>query len=172
MDDCKARAGIRFVLNTGIPWEAIPAEMGCGCGMTCWRRLQARQQAGVWFQLVQVLLRRLDEAGRIDWSRAAVDGAFGGVEGGGKNPTDRGRPGVKRHVVVDGQGIPLAADVTPANTPEIKELLPLVDGVGPLDEATGGNRPSEFAKRRSCAVSRLLKSWPGRFRVPGMLRTR
>ncbi len=35
-----------------------------------------------------------------------------------------------------------------------------------------GNRPAEFAKQRSCAESRLLKSWHGRFRVPGMLRTR
>jgi len=57
--------------------------------------------------------------------------------GSGKNPTDRGRPGVKQHVLVDGQGIPLAGDVTPANIPEIKELLPLVDSAGPLDEQSG-----------------------------------
>ena len=37
--------------------------------------------------------------------------------------------------MVDAQGIPLAGDVTPANVPEIKELLPLVDTCGPLDEA-------------------------------------
>jgi transposase len=139
--DRQALTGILFVLKTGIPWEDLPIEMGCGCGMTCWRRLQAWQEAGVWFQLVQVLLTRLDDAGVIDWSRAAVDSsfarAFGGVEGSGKNPTDRGRPGVKQHVLVDANGIPLAGDVTAANVPDIKELLPLVDSVGPLDEATG-----------------------------------
>src|ERR1700690_3343748 len=85
LDDRKALAGILFVLKTGIPWEDLPVEMGCGCGMTCWRRLDAWQKAGVWFQLMQVLLQRLDDAGKIDWSRAAVDGsfarAFGGVEG-------------------------------------------------------------------------------------------
>jgi transposase len=141
IDDRNALTGILFVLKTGIPWEDLPMEMGCGCGMTCWRRLAAWQEAGVWFQLVQVLLRRLDDAGVIDWSRAAVDStfarAFGGVEGSGPSPTDRGRPGVKQHVLVDAHGIPLAGDVTPANTPEIKELLPLVDSAGPLDEATG-----------------------------------
>ncbi len=31
--------GILFVLKTGIAWEDLPQEMGCGCGMTCWRRL-------------------------------------------------------------------------------------------------------------------------------------
>jgi transposase len=32
--------GILFVLETGIAWEDLPAEMGCGSGMTCWRRLR------------------------------------------------------------------------------------------------------------------------------------
>jgi Transposase DDE domain len=70
-------------------------------------------------------------------SLAALLEPSGGVHGSGKNPTDRGRPGVKHHAMVDGQGIPLAGDVTAANTPEIKELLPLVDSAGPLDEETG-----------------------------------
>jgi len=141
VDDRKALTGVLFVLKTGIPWEDLPVEMGCGCGMTCWRRLAAWQQSGVWFRLHQVLLQELDDAGKIDWSRAAVDGsfarAFGGVEGSGPNPTDRGRPGVTQHVLVDGQGIPLAGDVTPANVPEVKELIPLVDSAGPLDEPLG-----------------------------------
>ena len=34
-----ALTGILFVLKTGLPWEYLPAEMGCGCGMSCWRRL-------------------------------------------------------------------------------------------------------------------------------------
>src|SRR5262245_52812697 len=90
LGDRKALTAILFVLNTGIPWEGLPSEMGCGCGMTCRRRLRAWQQAGVWFRLYQVLLDRLDEADKIDWARAAVDStfarAFGGVEGSGKNP--------------------------------------------------------------------------------------
>jgi transposase len=139
VDDRKALTGILFVLKTGIPWEDLPCEMGCGCGMTCWRRLRAWQEAGVWFRLHQLLLQRLDDADQIDWSRAAADStfarAFGGVEGSGKTPTDRGRPGVKQHVLADAQVVPLAGDVTGANVPEIKELLPLVDSAGPLDEA-------------------------------------
>jgi len=36
MPDRKALTGILFVLKTGIQWEDLPQEMGCGCGMTCW----------------------------------------------------------------------------------------------------------------------------------------
>src|SRR6476469_8447202 len=67
--------GILFVLRTGCQWELLPKEMGCGCGMTCWRRLRDWQKAGVWGRLHQVLLDRLGEADRIDWSRASLDSA-------------------------------------------------------------------------------------------------
>src|SRR5579884_1469307 len=59
LDDRKALTGILFVLKTGIPWEDLPAEMGCGCGMTCWRRLRELHEAGVWFWLHQALLAKL-----------------------------------------------------------------------------------------------------------------
>ena len=67
--------GIIFVLKTGIPWEDLPQEMGCGSGMTCWRRLRDWQEAGVWDRLHRALLDRLGAAGRIDWSRACLDSA-------------------------------------------------------------------------------------------------
>src|SRR5688572_17656574 len=40
IDDRAALTGIVFVLKSGIPWEMLPQEMGCGSGMTCWRRLK------------------------------------------------------------------------------------------------------------------------------------
>jgi transposase len=42
-----ALTGIVFVLKSGIPWEKLPKEMGCGSGVTCWRRLKEWQEAGV-----------------------------------------------------------------------------------------------------------------------------
>jgi transposase len=78
--------GILFVLKTGIPWEDLPQEMGCGCGMTCWRRMVAWQKAGVWDRLHSILLERLHVADLIDWSRAIVDSASLKAVLGGQKP--------------------------------------------------------------------------------------
>lgn len=75
IDDRAALTGIIFVLKSGIPWEMLPQEMGCGSGMTCWRRLKEWQEAGVWERLHLILLDRLGEADQIDWERASVDSA-------------------------------------------------------------------------------------------------
>jgi transposase len=84
VSDRAALTGILFVLKTGIPWEHLPAEMGCGSGMTCWRRLRDWYQAGVWRRLHQVLLEELAQADRIDWDRAALDSAAVPASGGAK----------------------------------------------------------------------------------------
>jgi len=73
--DRPALTGILFVLMSGIPWEMLPAEMGCGSGMTCWRRLRDWQAAGVWSRLHRVLLERLHGADKLDWTRASLDSA-------------------------------------------------------------------------------------------------
>jgi transposase len=73
--DRAALTGIVFVLKTGIPWEMLPKEMGCGSGSTCWRRLRDWQEAGVWERLHRALLDRLGRADEIDWSRASLDSA-------------------------------------------------------------------------------------------------
>ena len=67
--DRAALTGILFVLRSGIPWEMLAQEIGCGSGMTCWRRLRDGQQVGVWDRLHRALLDRLD------WSRASLASA-------------------------------------------------------------------------------------------------
>lgn len=93
-----------FVLKRSIPWEMLPQEMRCGSRVTCWRRLRNWQTAGVWDRLNQGLLDRLCEDDRIDWERASLDSAStpykGGSDAVGPDPTDRGRPGTKRHVIL------------------------------------------------------------------------
>lgn len=83
LPDRTCLAGIIFVLRSGIPWEMLPRELGCGSGMTCWRRLRDWQEAGIWQLIHFSLLDWLARYGEIDWSRAVVDGSsiravFGG----------------------------------------------------------------------------------------------
>ena len=75
VEDRAALNGILFVLQTGIPWEDLPQELGFGSGMTCWRRLRDWQTSGVWGRLHLAMLTRLREHDQIDWTRASIDGA-------------------------------------------------------------------------------------------------
>ena len=84
--DRAALAGIMFVLQSGIPWRMLPAELGCVSGVTCWRRLRDWQLAGVWDQLHQVLLRQLHRAGHLDWTRTCMDSASIAAKRGAKSP--------------------------------------------------------------------------------------
>jgi transposase len=86
IDDRAALTGILFVLKSGIPWEMLPQEMGCGSGMTCWRRLKEWNEAGVWERLHRRLLDRLGEADQIEWERASLDSASVAAPGGAKEP--------------------------------------------------------------------------------------
>ena len=161
----KALTGILFVLKTGIPWEDLPQEMGCGSGMTCWRRLRDWHEAGVWGALVELLLAELNGADKIDWSRAAADAAatraLGGVEGSGPNPTDRGRPGVKHHVLTDAGGVPLVYDRTAANVPDVSHLMALVESVPPVR----GKRGLPRRRPRRLYADRGYDSGPLRARL-------
>jgi transposase len=157
IDDRKALTGILFVLKTGIPWEDLPKEMGCGSGMTCWRRLRDWQAAGVWQRLHEALLAELHGAEKIDWSRAAVDCSFaralGGGERTGPSPVDRRKRGSKHHVIVDGRGIPLAAATTAANVNEVAQLRRLVEAIPPVRGRRG--RPRRRPELRLGAASAL-----------------
>ncbi|MFD5898443.1 IS5 family transposase [Streptomyces sp. NPDC060366] len=127
--DRDALCGILFVLHTGIQWEYLPQELGFGSGMTCWRRLAAWNEAGVWDRLHVVLLARLRAAKQLDWSRAVIDSSRQGRSAGpksGPSPVDRARPGSKHHILVDGQGIPLAVSLTGGNRNDVTQLMPLL----------------------------------------------
>ena len=94
--DRGALTGIVFVLRSGLPWEMLPKEMGCGCGMTCWRRLRDWQEAGVWERLPVLLLEKLQRADEIDWSRAVVDCSLVRAVLGGHKPAPIPRIGRER----------------------------------------------------------------------------
>jgi len=62
ISDRDALRGILFVLKTGIRWADLPPELGCGSGMTCWRRLHEWQELGIWERLHRALLEALNRS--------------------------------------------------------------------------------------------------------------
>ncbi len=169
LDYRKILTGILFVLKTGIAWDDLPADLGCGCGKTCRHYLQLWQEAGVWRQLHALLLAELNGADQIDWSRGLIDASFAkapeGGEDTGPNPTDRSKSGTKHHVLTDAQGIPLAAKVTAANVNEVTQVFAVLTDLQPVGGKPGPKRekPDRLQGDRgydSEPVRRLLR-WLG-----------
>jgi transposase len=77
---------IVFVLKTGIPWEDLPQEMGCGCGMSAWRRLEKWQKLGIWEKIHKTFLNELGQEGHIDWKRFLIDSSSIAAPKGGFKP--------------------------------------------------------------------------------------
>ena len=143
--------------------------MGCGCGMTCWRRLAEWQAAGVWAELHRVMLSKLHAADRIDWSRSLLDSSHGkarhrrrkcGPSTFKHSPVDRSRCGSKHHVLTDSGGVPPAVTTTAANTADVVEALRVVVSVPPVRGKPGRpkTRPALLVadKAYDSAVLRLL----------------
>ena len=96
MDLRRALTGILFVLKSGIPWDLLPQELGCGSGMSCWRYLHAWQEAGVWKAIHKLLLRKLRGSNKIDFSRAVIDSSSVRAALGGPQRGRTRRTAVKR----------------------------------------------------------------------------
>ena len=132
--------------------------------MTCWRRLRDWHVAGVWEKIWRLLLDELGLADQIDWSTSAIDScsvraSFWGAKT-GPNPTDRGKNGSKRHLMVDGTGTPLAIAHTGANCHDSEMAIPLVDAVPPIKQPRGAprKRPDEvLADRAYDAEAKIRK---------------
>ena len=118
-------SGILYVLRTGCQWNALPQEIGIS-GKTAPRYFQRWVRAGAFKRMWQVGLNEYDEFKGIAWKMAgggwSHDKAPLGGEKMGKNPTDRGKTGTKRSLLVNEQGIPLGIVVSGANIPDGKSL--------------------------------------------------
>ena len=114
--------GIFYVLRTGCQWKALPRSLGAAS--TVHERFQAWVEAGVFGRLWASGLLEYDERVGIDWEWQAMDGAMTkaplGGESTGRNPTDRGKGGVKRSLLTEGRGVPVGLSVDGANRHDMK----------------------------------------------------
>ena len=127
--------------------------------MTCWRRLRDWQAAGVWRPAPPRAARPAGPGRRIDCGRCSLDSASfpakRGASATGPNPTDRGKPGTKRHLVVDASGIPLAVALTPPNVHDSRMLRARARR-GAADPAV--RRAGPRAARPSCTPTKPTTS--------------
>jgi transposase len=94
------------------------ADESCSAS-TLRRRRDEWIEAGVMDMLQGLVLESYDRIIGLQFSDVAVDGCITkapcGGERAGKSPVDRGKQGLKRSTVVDGEGIPLGVIAAPAN---------------------------------------------------------
>jgi transposase len=133
--------GVLYVLHTGCQWNLLPAAEFAVSGVTCWRRHRDWSNAGVWLKVHERLLSALGRAGAMDLSRVIVDSAsVRALKGGwhtGRNPTDRGKKGVKRHIVTDANGVPLLVHTGRANQRDEQLLEPMLVSLPAIPDAKG-----------------------------------
>jgi hypothetical protein len=75
----------------------------------------------------------------------------------GPNPTDRGKPGTKRHVLVEAGGVPLALSLSPANTHDSRLFEPLIDAVPPIWQCADPEAMVEKIRRGYHALASMTR---------------
>jgi transposase len=85
-DDRLCLEGIMYVLVHGVPWDQIPREDGRPAGITCYKRMRAWTDVGVWQSLHAVVIAELVELGLVDLDRALVDSSDAPAKKGARKP--------------------------------------------------------------------------------------
>ena len=127
------------VLVFGCGYERIADE---GCSATTLRRRRDEWIAsGAMGKLQEIVLEAYDWMIGLDLSEIAVDGCITkapcGGEKAGRSPVDRGKQGIKRSTLVDGNGIPIGAIPAPANrhdSPLLEGTLDTMEILGALPD--------------------------------------
>ena len=140
-DDRQMLAAIVYVLRTGIPWNALPRELGASS--TVYDRFRLWERQGVFERLWAAGLAAFDEGEGLEWEWQSLDGTqikapFGG-DATGANPVERRKRGSKRSQLSEGHGLPLAVVLVGANRTDMIVAAATLDaGVltrPPVDEA-------------------------------------
>ncbi|MFE4176823.1 IS5 family transposase [Streptomyces sp. NPDC056909] len=137
--DREALAAIVFVATSGCTWRQLPPVFGPAWPTVC-RRFAQWSRARVWAKLHRVILDELGALGELEWSRCAIGSVSVRAAKGpltGPNPTDRGKPGSKIHLITDRNGLPLSLGISGANMHDSQGLEPLVRGIPPIRSRRG-----------------------------------
>ena len=132
--DCVVFGKLVRVLIFGCAYWRIADEE---CSATTLRRRRDEWiEAGVMDALEEMAREAYDRAIGLELADVAVDccvtKAPSGGEKAGRSPVDRGKQGIKRSMVVDGEGIPLGVVAAGANRHDSPLLAPTLDALRTL----------------------------------------
>jgi putative transposase len=90
----------------------------------------------------------------------------------GPNPTDRGKRGVKKSVLVDRDGGPLAVVIAAANVPDYQLLARTLDAIAPIRPAATAGVPHELYGDRgydhaACDAAAAVRGYTARIARKG-----
>lgn len=131
IDDGVAFDHLITALVLGVGYEKIAT---AACSATTMRRRRDQwARAGLMRQLHTAVLGAYERMVGLDLDHICIDGCITkapcGGDCAGRSPVDRGKGGMKRSQVSDGQGVPLAAVPAPANVPDHKLLGASLDAL-------------------------------------------
>ncbi len=131
IDARAALDAIIFRLRSGCQWNHLPSEFPDDSSVH--RTFQRWIRRGVFTRIWALLIETCAELGGLDWEWQAADGAMGKARFGGDligpNPTDRGKKGTKRSILVEASGGPLAVVIAGANVHDTKLLETTIEAI-------------------------------------------
>ena len=131
IDQRGAFDAIIFRLRSGCQWNRLPWEYPDDSSVH--RTFQRWVKLGIFERLWAVVQEQCEDLGGCDWEWQAADGWLGKARMGGDdvgpNPTDRAKPGVKRSLLVEADGGPLAITIAGANVPDAQLLASTIDAI-------------------------------------------
>ena len=131
VDQRKMLEGVIFRMRSSCQWNRLPKDLGDDS--TIHRTFQRWVERGVLEGIWATLIEECQELDGVDWEWQSADCSHGkgAFRGGaiGRNPTDRGKAGSKKSILVDGAGGPLSVVVAGANVHDTKLLRPTLESI-------------------------------------------
>ena len=131
VDQRKMLEGVIFRMRSSCQWDHLPKELGDDS--TIHRTFQRWVERGVLDGIWAALIEECQELDSVNWEWQSADCSMGKARWGGgaigRNPTDRGKAGSKKSILVDGAGGPLSVVVAGANVHDTKLLRPTLESI-------------------------------------------
>lgn len=122
--------GIVYVLENGIKWRCLPHEYGKAS------TIHGKFMKWIREGKIQSIFEKMRNEYLLKTSAFknwyAVDTSYCKApyaKNSGRNPTDRGKRGLKKNLAIDSRGAPLAIGIAPANKHDSKTLLDILGSI-------------------------------------------